>query len=170
MFFFPVVVQNWCDCNKPPACQVLVCKLFHSICSIYAETLQQLLSLPSYHFGSKNHFCHQLWKLWINSSKEALLKSWRLTLHLIWCILLIKILLNSSTTRWLVLMVCVLSIHVQCATYEQFMAQEILLCLRMRKQKLMQVQPWQHYLKPSTRYCLYLPGISVLHLMISTSQ
>ena len=115
MFLFPVqVVQNWCYCNKPTACQVLVCKLLHLICSIYAEMFQQLLSLPSYHFGSMNHFFHQSWKLWINSSKEALLRSWRLTLHLISCILLIKILFNSSTTRWLVLMACVLSILVQC--------------------------------------------------------
>ena len=137
--FVYVVVQSWCYLNKPTACQVLVCTSFHCICSIYAKTFKQLLSSPSCHFGSINHFCHQSWKLWTNSSNKALLRSWRLTLHLIICSCIINIWLNSSTNKQLTLMVCALSTHVL-QMYEQFMAQQILLCFKIRRQKMMQVQ------------------------------
>ena len=57
---------------KPTSCQVLVCNLFHFICSIYAETVKQSSSLLNFRFGTMDHFSYQSWKLWINSSKKAM--------------------------------------------------------------------------------------------------
>ena len=105
------VVHNWCCCNKPPHCQVLVCKLLLFICRVYVYIFKQLLSLPSYPFGSINHFCYQSERPSINTCKKAMLRSWRLTLLLTLCTLVIKILSHYSIGRWLTLMVCVLSIH-----------------------------------------------------------
>ena len=105
------VVHNWCHCNKPSDCRVLVCKLLLFICWIYAYTFKQLLSLPSYPFGSINRFCSQSQRPWINTSKKAMLGSWRLILLLTFCTLVFKILSHYSTGSWLTLMVGILSIH-----------------------------------------------------------
>ena len=102
------VAHNWSHCNKPTDCQVLVCKLLHFIYWIYAQTFKPLLSLPSYPFGSKNHFCHQSQRPWIITSKKAMPRSSRPTLLLTLCTLVIKILSHYSIGRWLTLMVCTL--------------------------------------------------------------
>ena len=104
-----LVVHNWSYCNKPTSFQILVCKLLLFIYSIYAYTFKQLSSLLSYPFGSINHLCHQSQRPWINTSKKAMLWSWRQTLLLAFCALVIKILSHYSIGRWLILMVCTLS-------------------------------------------------------------
>ena len=114
-------MHNWSYCNKSTDCEVLVCKLFLFIYCIYAQHFKQLLSLPSYPFGSINHFCHQSQKPWINMSKKAMPRSWRLTLLPNLCTLVIKIWSQYSMSRWLTLMVGTLSSH-GLLTYEQFMA------------------------------------------------
>ncbi len=97
--FFFWVVHNWWHYNKPSDCQALVGKLFLFIYCIFAQSSKLLLLLPSYPFGSINHFCNQSQKPWINSSKKAMFRSWRLmSLLTLWCTPVIKIWSHHSTS------------------------------------------------------------------------
>src|SRR6266550_7092850 len=64
-FPFPLEVLSLLH-TKPTACQVVVGNLItsHSLYSLtYANTSKQLTSLPSCHFGQRNHICNQSWRL-----------------------------------------------------------------------------------------------------------
>ena len=89
---FISVTHNFLCCfKKHTDCQIFVCKLFPFIYHLSTYIVKQLLSLPSYPFGSINHLQHQLQKPWINTSKKAMFRTSRLALHLALWTVIIKI-------------------------------------------------------------------------------
>ena len=110
--FFPSPsYHNWCTCNQPQACQILVgdvpCILLHLLLSTHIS--KEWISLPSCHFGYfsyqktrsqssqswhlKSYFC----VLWTSSEQKAMWRNLRPALLKSPCLLTKMIYLNSCT-------------------------------------------------------------------------
>ena len=50
LFFFIWIVDNWCHCNKPTDCQVLVCKLFLFIYHVLCLNFQAIVIIAKLSF------------------------------------------------------------------------------------------------------------------------